>query len=122
MPPRPVNEWPDRPVVESEIQADPDPVNAVDPLPIDDTVVGVWGATRAQLRRGALPADAVPETAIVDFVLETPTSYRMYSYIRHGGTTQWVTYEAEQKGTEGGDRLERTLERYTLLAGNSDLE
>lgn len=122
MPPRPVNEWPDRPVVQSEIRADPDPVNAIGSLPIDDTVIGVWGATQAQIRRGSISEDTVPETAVVDFVLETPTSYRMYSYVHHEGTTQWVTYDAEEKGTEDGDRLERTLERYTLLAGDSDLE
>lgn len=121
MPPRPVTEWPDRPIPEAEIQADLDPINAIDPLPIDDAVLGVWGVTQAQIQRGSIPEE-VPETAIVDFVLETPTEYRMYSYVRHAGATQWVTYEPEEKRTEGGDKFESMLEAYTLLAGDTDLE
>lgn len=121
MPPRPVTEWPDRPVTRSEIQTDHNPIDGIDLLPLDDTVVGVWGLTQAQIQRGAIPEE-VPETAIVDFVLETPTEYRMYSYVRHDRTIQWVSYEAEEKRTEGGDKLETTLEEYTLLAGDSDIE
>ncbi|UPM43634.1 hypothetical protein [Halocatena salina] len=120
MPPRPVTEWPDRPVTRSEIQTDLDPIDAIDPLPLDDTVVGVWGVTQGQIQRRSIPEE-VPEAAIVDFVLETPTEYRMYSYVQHDRTTQWVTYEAEEKRTEGGDKFETTLQEYTLLAGDTDI-
>lgn len=121
MPPRPVTEWPDRPVTRSEVQTDLDPIDAIDPLPLDDAVLGIWGVTQEQIQRGSIPED-VPETAVVDFVLETPTEYRLYSYIRHDRTTQWVTYEAEEKRTESGDKFESILEKYTLLAGDSDID
>lgn len=120
MPPRPVTEWPDRPMTEAEIQADLDPIDASDPLPIEDAILGVWGVTQKRIQRGSIP-EAVSETAVVDLVLETPTEYRMYSYVRHDGTTQWVTYEPETKRTEGGDKFESILEEYTLLTGDSDI-
>lgn len=119
MPPSPVDDWPDTPVAESEVRTELDPNEALDPLPVDETVFGVWGMTRKKRNRSV--DNEVPADAVVDLVLETPIEYRMYSYTQHDGATQWVAYETEEKGTEGGDRLETTLERYSLLAGESDL-
>lgn len=120
MSPRPVDEWPNEPLVESEIRPEHDPTEALDSIPIDETVFGVWGMTRERESSTAMN-EPMPADTIVDLVLETPIEYHMYSYTHHKGTRQWVAYESEQKGTEGGDRLETTLERYALLAGESDL-
>lgn len=121
MPPRPVDDWPDKPVVESEVHTELDPPEALDSLPVDETVSGVWGMTREKGNRGVIARDEVPADAVVDLVLETPAEYHMYSYTQHDGATQWVAYETEEKGTESAARFETTLEHYALLAGESDL-
>jgi hypothetical protein len=122
MVPEPVENWPDDPVMETNVRSALDRDEALDPLfPIDDSIFGVWGITREKTKRTVVSRDEVSGDAVVDIVLETPAEYRMYSYTHHDGTTQWVEYDSETKGTEGGHRLETTLSHYALLAGESDL-
>lgn len=122
MSPRPVTNWPDEPVTEANVRAgfDRDETSGSS-LPIDDMIFGVWGLTREGTNRTVPSSERMAANEVVDLVFETPTAYRMYSYIHHDGTMQWVKYDTEEKGTEGGDRLETTLSRYALLAGESDL-
>jgi hypothetical protein len=122
MVPRPVENWPDEPMTETSVCAVLDQNEAFDPsLPIDDSIFGVWGLTQKRTNRAVVTREEVSGNAVIDIVLETPAEYRMYSYTHHNGATQWVAYDTERKGTEGGDRLETTLSRYSLLAGESDL-
>lgn len=123
MSPRPVANWPDEPVTEANIRNVFDQSETSGPsFPIDDAIFGVWGVTQEGTNRVVASRERISENSVVDLVLETPVEYRMYSYTRHNGTTQWVKYDTEEKGTEGGDRLETTLSRYALLAGESDLQ
>jgi hypothetical protein len=122
MSPRPVSNWPDEPVTEATVRDGFDENEASgSSLPFDDTIFGVWGITQEGTNRAVTSRDRMAANAVVDIVFETPTAYRMYSYTHHNGTMQWVKYDIEEKGTEGGDRLETTLSRYALLAGESDL-
>lgn len=121
MPPRPVANWPDEPVTEATVRAGFDREASGSSIPIDDTIFGVWGVTREGTNRAVPSRERMAGNAVVDLVFETPTAYRMYSYTHHNGTMQWVKYDTEEKGTEGGDRLETTLSRYALLAGESEL-
>lgn len=122
MSPSPVANWPDKPVTEATVRAgfDQDEPSSSS-IPIDDTIFGVWGITQEGTNRAVPTRERMAANAVVDLVFETPIAYRMYSYTHHDGTMQWVKYDTEEKGTEGGDRLETTLSRYALLAGESDL-
>lgn len=125
--PRPVEDWPDGPVTESKIRTafesrqETDEKRENSEIPLDATVFGVWGLTRTTPSRRSVVDGELPEKAVLDLVIESPDKYRMYSYTHHNGSTQWISYDIEPKGTEGADRLESTLSHFDLLCGESDL-
>ncbi|WP_330631280.1 hypothetical protein [Halocatena halophila] len=122
MPPRPASEWPNRPVEKATLLGDPHPPEAIDTLPIERPVRAIWGSTFADVQRQSITAGDVDASAVVDLVIETPSDYQLYSYTHHDGTTQWVSYDSEQKGTEGADRIERLLDEYSFYSGDPEIE
>jgi hypothetical protein len=80
----------------------------------------VWVMDHAENTRDLLFGPGVSDDALVDIVLETDERYEMYSYTDYEGETMWVSFGVEQKGTEGGEMLHETLERYRLLATAGD--
>ncbi len=122
MPPRPASEWPDHPVEKARLLDEQHPPEAIDTLPIDRPVRAIWGSTFADVQRPSIAAGDVAASAVVDLVIETPSNYQLYSYSRHDGTTQWVRYDTEQKGTEGAARVERLLNEYSFYSGDPEVE
>ena len=113
MEPEPAEGWPEGSLTEREardLQFDREDATAVWVLDHDD-------ATRV-----AILGPDPPDDAVIDIVVETDERFEMYSYTRHDSTTQWVTYGAERKGTEGGTAMRDTLDSYRLLVGDSDVE
>lgn len=108
MDPEPADGWPDRPLSTDEARALlTDDVTAVWVMDHDETV------TRAVL-------DGMDDDAVIDVVLETAEKYHLYSFTDYEGDAQWVEYEPERKGTEGGETMTETLKSYRLLAGTSE--
>lgn len=67
--------------------------------------------TRNLILNGDVSADAVLEV-----VLETDDRYEMYSYTEYEGETMWISFGVEEKGTDSGDIMQKTLESYRVLA------
>ncbi|MFC5970253.1 hypothetical protein ACFPYI_02815 [Halomarina salina] len=113
MEPEPASDWPEGSLTESEARD----------LQFDRAaVVAVWVLDQDEATRTALLGPDPPDDAVVDIVLETDEAFEMYSYTPHDGTTQWVTYGEERKGTESGATMRDTLTSYRLLVGDSDLQ
>ena len=108
--PKPVADWPDRPLTEAE---------AADLL--DDEVRAVHLMDHDGAVRKGVDAD---DDDVIELVLETEAAYRMYSYAASPdeGDASWLDYGRESKSGEAGETMRRTLESYRVLAGDPEGE
>lgn len=108
--PTPAEGWPDGPLTEDEAR---DLLGESDCTA--DPVRAVWvfdgGGEGA---RDALLDEDDPDDAVIDLVLETDGSYRMFSYTYGRAGLGWQDYGAEPTD---GEAMAGTLESYRLLAG-----
>ena len=106
--PEPAEGFPEEPLTEAEAVA----------LQDDPTTQAVWVMDHDPATRASVLGENPPDDAVIELVVETPETFRLYSYTNRPTGTIWVTYGEEPKG--GG--FEATLESYRLLAGDSELD
>ncbi len=104
--PEPAADWPDDPL---------SPAAARDLLD-REAVVAVWTMDHDAGVRSSVVPPGTSDDAVVDVVLETTTGFEMYSYT--GG--RWMDYGTQRKDDEDAPSMAGTLERYEVLAGESD--
>jgi hypothetical protein len=102
--PEPAAGWPEDPLSEAD---------ATDLLEGD--VVAVWVMDHDDGVRSVVAGANAPEDAVVDVVLETDTTFEMYSYSKG----QWMDYGTQQKDDEKAPSMAGTLESYRVVAGES---
>jgi hypothetical protein len=106
--PEPAEDWPDRPLSETE---------ASDLLEEDDAVA-VWVMDQDESVRSVVVSGDAPDDAVVDVVVETATGFDMYSF--SGG--RWMDYGTQRKDDDEAPSMDGTLASYRVLAGASERE
>ncbi|SFL16391.1 hypothetical protein SAMN04487950_2821 [Halogranum rubrum] len=106
--PRPAEGWPDAPLTTDEARD----------LLDDEDVVAVWVMDHDEDTRATVLSENDPDDAVIELILETPTSFRMYSYTHGVNGTAWMDYGETEKGTDGAEMMLDTLESYHVLVGD----
>ncbi|EJN61316.1 hypothetical protein HSB1_03570 [Halogranum salarium B-1] len=106
--PRPAEGWPDAPLTTDEARD----------LLDDEDVVAVWVMDHDEDTRATVLSENDPDDAVIELILETPTSFRMYSYTHGVNGTAWMDYGETEKGTDGVEMMLDTLESYHVLVGD----